>query len=75
MIGGGSSALDLAGLLHQAGVDVQLVSRRKELKFHTKPNGKAALLVATDAASAIGAGSGITVTFLRECPLGFSLFA
>ncbi len=35
VIGGGASALDLAGLLHEAGADVQLVGRRKrELKFH-----------------------------------------
>src|SRR6202521_1858233 len=37
VIGGGSSALDLAGLLHEAGADVQLVSRRTSLKFHGAP--------------------------------------
>jgi thioredoxin reductase len=35
VIGGGASALDLAGLMHEAGVRVQLVSR-KPLKFHSK---------------------------------------
>ena len=40
VIGGGASALDLAGLLHEAGADVQLVSRRSELKFHSQPTGK-----------------------------------
>jgi thioredoxin reductase len=40
VIGGGASALDLAGLLHEAGADVQLVSRREELKFHSQPTGK-----------------------------------
>jgi thioredoxin reductase len=40
VIGGGASALDLAGLLHDAGADVQLVSRREELKFHSQPTGK-----------------------------------
>jgi thioredoxin reductase len=35
IIGAGSSALDLAGLMHEAGVDVQLISR-KPLKFHSK---------------------------------------
>jgi cation diffusion facilitator CzcD-associated flavoprotein CzcO len=40
VLGGGSSALDLAGLLHEAGANVQLVARRKELKFHNKPTGK-----------------------------------
>jgi thioredoxin reductase len=35
IVGAGSSALDLAGLMHEAGVDVQLVARRP-LKFHSK---------------------------------------
>jgi len=40
VIGGGASALDLAGLLQEAGAQVRLVTRRKELKFHTRPTGK-----------------------------------
>jgi len=40
VIGGGASALDLAGLLHHAGANVELVARKKELKFHSKPTGK-----------------------------------
>ena len=32
VIGGGASALDLAGLLHEAGADVQLVSRRERIE-------------------------------------------
>jgi len=35
VLGAGSSALDLAGLMREAGVDVQLVAR-KPLKFHSK---------------------------------------
>jgi len=35
ILGAGSSALDLAGLMHEAGVDVQLIAR-KPLKFHSK---------------------------------------
>ncbi len=37
IIGGGSSAIDLAGLLHENGADVQLVARRTSLNFHSKP--------------------------------------
>jgi NADPH-dependent 2,4-dienoyl-CoA reductase/sulfur reductase-like enzyme len=33
VVGGGASAIDLAGLLHQRGCDVVLVSRRSDLKF------------------------------------------
>src|SRR5579862_6583655 len=40
VIGGGASALDLAGLLHEAGANVELVARKRELKFHSKPTGK-----------------------------------
>jgi thioredoxin reductase len=36
VIGGGSSAIDLAGLLHESGADVQLVARTTELKFHER---------------------------------------
>lgn len=36
VIGGGSSATDIAGLLHEAGAHVQLVARVRELKFHTR---------------------------------------
>lgn len=36
VIGAGSSAIDLAGLLHEAGADVQLVARERALIFHEK---------------------------------------
>lgn len=38
VVGGGSSAIDMAGLLFDAGADVHLVARATSLKFHTKPN-------------------------------------
>ena len=37
VVGAGSSAIDMAGLLRDAGADVQLVARAKSLRFHTKP--------------------------------------
>jgi Pyridine nucleotide-disulphide oxidoreductase len=37
VVGGGASAIELSGLLHEAGTNVQLVSRRKELVFHNPP--------------------------------------
>jgi cation diffusion facilitator CzcD-associated flavoprotein CzcO len=40
VLGGGSSAIDLAAALHEAGADVQLVARRSALKFHSTPTGK-----------------------------------
>jgi cation diffusion facilitator CzcD-associated flavoprotein CzcO len=37
VVGGGASAIELAGLLKEAGADVQLVARRRELVFHNPP--------------------------------------
>jgi cation diffusion facilitator CzcD-associated flavoprotein CzcO len=37
VVGGGASAIELAGLLREAGAEAQLVARRKELVFHTAP--------------------------------------
>ncbi|MGA6954243.1 MAG: NAD(P)-binding domain-containing protein [Candidatus Acidiferrales bacterium] len=37
VLGAGSSAIDMAGLLQDAGADVQLVARATSLKFHTAP--------------------------------------
>ena len=37
VVGAGSSAIDMAGLLADAEADVQLVARATSLKFHTKP--------------------------------------
>lgn len=36
VIGGGSSAIDMAALLHDNGCDVHLVARARELRFHEK---------------------------------------
>lgn len=35
VIGGGSSAIDTAVLMHEAGVDTQLIARRRALEFHS----------------------------------------
>jgi len=40
VIGGGASAIDIAGLLHEAGAQVHLVARRSQLQFHNRPNPK-----------------------------------
>jgi thioredoxin reductase len=40
VVGGGASALDLAGLLRDAGAEVQLVARRQSLNFHSGPGQK-----------------------------------
>ena len=37
VVGAGSSAVNLAALMHQAGAIVELIGRRKELVFHAPP--------------------------------------
>jgi thioredoxin reductase len=40
VVGAGASALDIAALLHQDGIPVQVVARRKSIHFHSPPPSK-----------------------------------
>src|SRR6202012_1428214 len=40
VIGGGSSAVDLAALMREAGVEVQLAARTDALQFFSEPTGR-----------------------------------
>src|SRR5579863_2275218 len=71
VIGGGSSAMDLAGLLREAGADVQLVSRREELKFHSQPTGKPRTRWQELRHPQSGLGPGMRSRFFANSPLAF----
>jgi thioredoxin reductase len=72
VIGGGSSATDLAGLLHEAGADVQLVSRRTSLKFHGAPQvGKPRSLWQQIQSPSSGIGPGWRLRFFANAPMVF----
>lgn len=71
VIGGGSSATDLAGLLHEAGADVQLVSRRTALKFHGGPTGKPPSLWQKIKRPRSGIGPGWRLRFFANAPMIF----
>jgi len=71
VIGGGSSALDLAGLLHEAGARVELVSRRQDLKFHSQPTGGPRSLWQQIRHPQSGLGPGIRSRFFANFPLAF----
>ena len=71
VIGGGSSALDLAGLLHEAGAQVQLVSRREELKFHSQPTGKPRSWWQQIRHPQSGLGPGMRSRFFANLPMAF----
>jgi thioredoxin reductase len=71
VIGGGASALDLAGLLQEAGASVQLVSRRTELKFHSQPTGKPRSLWQQIRHPESGLGPGLRSRFFANAPGAF----
>jgi thioredoxin reductase len=68
VIGAGASALDLVGLLHEAGADVELVSRREELNFHNKPTVKPRSLWQQMRHPKSGLGPGMRSRFYSEFP-------
>ena len=71
IIGGGASALDLAGLLHEAGADVQLVSRRESLIFHSGPMGKPPSRWQQIRHPQSGLGPGLRSRFFANSPMAF----
>jgi pyridine nucleotide-disulfide oxidoreductase len=71
VLGGGSSALDLAGLLHEAGANVRLVSRRESLKFHSQPTGKPRSAWQQVRHPQSGLGPGMRSRFFANAPGAF----
>ncbi len=71
VIGSGASALDVAGLLSDVGAKPQLVSRSKELRFHSQPTGKPRSLWQRIRHPQSGLGPGIRSRFFANAPLAF----
>ena len=71
VIGGGASALDFAGLLCDNGAEVQLVTRRTELRFHSKPTGKPRSWWQQVRHPQSGLGPGLRSRFFSNAPLAF----
>jgi len=71
VLGAGSSASDMAGLLHEAGANVQVVTRRNELKFHGKPDGKRRTLLDKLRRPHSGIGPGWRLRFFADAPAAF----
>ena len=71
VVGGGASALDLAGLLHEAGANVQLVSRRESLHFHSQPTGKPRSRWQQIRHPQSGLGPGMRSRFFANSPMAF----
>jgi len=71
VLGAGASALDLAGLLHNEGANVQLVARATELNFHSKPTGKPRSLWKKLRHPDSGLGPGMRSRFFANAPWAF----
>lgn len=70
VIGAGSSAVDIAALLHQAGADVHLVARRHAIDFH-EPSVEPRPLVDRILAPRSGLGVGWRSRLCTDAPLLF----
>jgi thioredoxin reductase len=68
VVGGGSSATDLAGLLHQMDADVTMVTRRPTLKFHGKPQPGPRSLWQDITRPQSGIGPGWRLRFCADAP-------
>jgi hypothetical protein len=73
VIGGGASAIDLAGLLKDAGGDVQLIARRKALKFGGPPGAAGRSLWSRLRHPPSGLGPGWRSRLSTDAPLLFHL--
>jgi len=71
VIGGGASALDLAGLLHEAGANVQLIARKRELNFHSQPTGEQRSFWKRIRHPDSGLGPGLRSRFYANAPWAF----
>jgi thioredoxin reductase len=68
VIGGGSSATDLAGMLRESGAEVQLIAREQSLAFHTNSMGKPRSLWQRIRHPKSGLGPGMRSWFYATAP-------
>jgi hypothetical protein len=73
VVGSGASAIDLAALLHESDAQVTIVSRRRALTFHNKPEKEKRTLRQRLQAPGSGLGPGWKSRLLTEFPHWFRL--
>jgi cation diffusion facilitator CzcD-associated flavoprotein CzcO len=71
IVGAGSSAVDLAALLHQAGAAVQVLARRSVIRFHDPPDDNKPSLMKRLRNPVTGIGPGWNLYFYANAPLIF----
>ncbi|MGI8773062.1 MAG: NAD(P)-binding domain-containing protein [Acidobacteriaceae bacterium] len=73
IVGSGASALDLAALLHEVGAEVQVLARRKSVKFHDVPTAGRRPLLARLRSPGSGVGPGWKSRLCTDLPHLFRL--
>lgn len=73
IVGAGSSAIDLAALLHQAGAAVQVIARGAAIRFHDPPGDKGPSFWQKLRAPHTGIGPGWKLYMCANLPLVFRL--
>jgi thioredoxin reductase len=71
VIGSGSSAIDLAGLLNECGAHVQLIARRSALRFHNPPTSAQRSLWQEIRYPMTGMGPGLRARLYADAPIIF----
>ena len=71
VIGGGSSAIDLAHLLHEEGAKVRIVARAPQIEYNKIPDASDETLIGRTLRPASGIGRGWRSLFCAEAPLLF----
>jgi thioredoxin reductase len=73
ILGAGASALDLAALLHRAGVSVHVIARGKTIRFHEPPKTLSPSLIERIRRPFTGIGAGWKLWMCANLPLVFRL--
>jgi thioredoxin reductase len=71
VIGAGASALDWAALLHQSGASVQLIARKRAIRFHDPPDQKRRTVLDRLRRPITGIGPGWKLFFCTNAPWAF----
>lgn len=74
VIGGGASAIDLAALMHENGVDVSIVARASTIRFHDMPGPNGRTLWQKVRNPSSGLGPGWKSRFFTDLPGAFRYF-
>lgn len=74
VIGGGASAIDLAALMHENGVDVSIVARASAIRFHDMPGPNGRTLWQKVRNPSSGLGPGWKSRFFTDAPGLFRYF-